>query len=180
MSLGAVSVSKISPAIAKKFCNSLMETNDLVYQRLQQLYEKYKIVNRFNPKPFEEFVTELIYEQSIESLIIDSLDRKLVEQNVSQFSCECSNLFYEQKARRDLTLATQRIEEMLSEPLCSFEIFHKYAYVAFYNASMHIDALLAQSLRVAAYLRVGDAADQPVADAAALAVASPILVSYPF
>jgi hypothetical protein len=184
----AVPVSKIPPAIAKKFCNSLKETNVLAYQRLRQLYERYKLVQKYNPKPFEQFVTDLVCDQSIDSLIIDSLDGKLSEQNVPEFSCECIVLFNQRKARRDLTLATQRIEEMLSDPLCSFDIFHKYALLAFYNASMHIDALLAQSLRVAAYLRVSDAADQPVADAsdqpiadaAALAVASPILVSYPF
>lgn len=180
MSLPAVPAEKISPQIAKKFCNSLSLINPLLYLRFQQQYENYKLVHRFNPKPFEQFVTDLVFEQSIESLIIYFLEEGIVEQSGSQFSCECISLFNQQKAMRAFSLATQRIEEMLRDPLCSFDIFHQYSILAFYNASLHIDALLAQSLRVAAYLRVGDAADQPVADAAALPFSAPILQMYPF
>jgi hypothetical protein len=163
-------LSKISDEKADAFCKSLEKRSPDLLETLKNLYDKHKERNPFDGRSFYRYVVDLIYLQTKNSLS-DRLSAGLLKELCDE-RCRCCALWNDDVRRRSFSEADIQIKEMLEDPSGNFELFHEFAQLAVQNEVERQEALMTESLRVAAALPVAASVVFPVPAAAALSVAA--------
>ena len=162
--------SKISDKKAHALCESLEKESPDLLETLKNLYDKHKERNTFDDTSFPCYVVDLIYLQT-KKFLSDRLSAGLLKELCDK-RCKCCALWTEGVRRRAFEQANIEIDKMLEDPSNSFELFHEFAQLAVQNEVERQEALMTESLRVAAALPVAASVVFPVPAAAALSVAA--------
>ncbi len=169
--LGGFSL-KISDEKADAFCKSLEKRSPELLEKMKLLFEKHRKRYTFDDTSFPRYVVDLLYEQTKNSLAHGRFAGHFIDICDPIRGCKCCDSFNMTVREHSFSQARKEIDKMLEDPSNSFELFHEFAHMAFYNASKHEDDLVARSLRVAASLQIADDAVPIVVDSAALPVAA--------
>lgn len=154
---------------ADAFCESLKKESPDLLETLRNLYDKHKERNTFDDRSFPRYVVDLLYEQTKKSLS-DRLSAGLLNE-VCDERCKCCESWNDGVRSRAFEQANSEIKKMLEDPSGNFKLFHEFAQLAVQNELERQEALMTQSLRVAAALPVAASVVFPVPAAAALPVA---------
>jgi hypothetical protein len=158
--------SKISDEKADAFCKSLEKKSPELLEKMTLLFEKHKKRNTFDDTSFPRYVVDLLYEQTKNSLAHGRFAGHFIDICDPIRGCKCCDSFNMTVREHSFSQARKEIDKMLEDPSNSFELFHEFAKLAVQNEVERQEALMTQSLRVAAALPVPAATTFPVAAAA--------------
>ena len=169
---GILSIIPIPDEKALAFYESLKQRSPELLEILRLLFEKHKKRYTLDDGSFPRYVADLINLQT-KKILSDGLSAgHLKEICDERFGCRCCQSWNDGVRSNAFKQANIQIKEMLEDPSGNFELFHEFAQLAVQNEVERQEALMTESLRVAAALPVAASVVFPVPAAATFPVAA--------